>query len=123
MRALKAKRTGVRGWAAALKVEQASVEHQLAGCIGGLPSRSGRAGHAGRPCAEEGKEGECGWAGQQARPVDGPRARRRPGVGLEGKKESFFFKSISLSILFLFLIQNNFKYDPIKYKYDLKYTF
>ena len=31
MRALKAERTGVRGWAAALKVEQASVEHQLAG--------------------------------------------------------------------------------------------
>ena len=48
-RALKAERTGVRGWAAALKVEQASVEHQLAGRIGGLPSRSGRAGHAGRP--------------------------------------------------------------------------
>ena len=46
MRALKAEQTGVRGWAAALKVEQASVEHQLAGRIGGLPSRSGRAEQA-----------------------------------------------------------------------------
>ena len=58
MRALKAKRTGVRGWAAALKVEQASVEHQLAGRIGGLPSRSGRAAARGRP--KEGKEGAAG---------------------------------------------------------------
>jgi len=40
-RALKAERTGVRGWAAALKVEQAGAEQQLAGRVGGLPSRSG----------------------------------------------------------------------------------
>ena len=57
-RALKAERTGVRGWAAALKVEQAGAEQQLAGRVGGLSSRSGRVAARGRP--KEGKEGTAG---------------------------------------------------------------
>jgi len=79
VRALKVERTGVRGWAAALKVEQAGAEQQLAGRVGGLPSRSGRADGAPagprgkgegtrppssgpRPGKREGGEGRGGWA-------------------------------------------------------------
>ena len=102
-RALKAERTGVRGWAAALKVEQAGAEQQLAGRVGGLPSRSGRAD--GAPAGPRGGAGPRGrrrasWAaGKQAEAGKGKGEEgwAKSGVGLKMRKGIFFkYKSLFL---------------------------
>jgi len=82
-RALKAERTGVRGWAAALKVEQAGAEQQLAGRVGGLPSRSGRAALSGpgRQRAERSRPEGGKGRGVLGRPV--------PRLGQNRKKGYF----------------------------------
>jgi len=116
-RALKAERTGVRGWAAALKVEQASVEHQLAGRIGGLPSRSGRAEQAkqSRPssCARQAERGKGrdSWAeaGKSGRRKGGAAGLVGSCAGLKREEKNFFSKPF----FFLFCFQSQFKSKPI----------
>ena len=84
-------RVGARGQRRCGQAERWAGKEQA----GVLEKEKGGAGHraVGRCARRKGKRGECGWAGQQARPVAGLRARRRPGVGLEGKKESFSSKN------------------------------
>ena len=87
----------------ALKAEQAGAEQQLAGRVGGLPSRSGRAD--GTPAGPRGGAGPRGrrrasWAaGKQAEAGKGKGEEgwAKSGVGLKMRKGIFFkYKSFFL---------------------------
>jgi len=110
----------------ALKAEQAGAEQQLAGRVGGLPSRSGRAD--GAPAGPRGGAGPRGrrrasWAaGKQAEAGKGKGEEgwAKSGVGLKMRK-GIFFKYKSFFSISKF--KTNLNMNQIMYKYDLKYTF